>query len=410
MWLINPTIYLLTIVCLYLQKDILLSIIPKVPLSTNTVTVSQYKSKLPSDPKTIIQLYKVYNNKNNDTLKLASSLANFNFKTFGELDEMMTELENTTELSNGLLGRFWRMVTFVNFLWLISIVGLTITFLPAMLQIFGPLLIHLAQIIIELLKLLWIYHEELGYVFLSYLSIQSFHYHKDIGFHLCFTSLFGYCAMFMHTLQLHAPNDSSETSKLFMFCMMGLPTFLLTLMYESDFLGFMFVCLLYKYLGFSIMSRGLCWCIGFNDEQDMNQTLGASLILIPLYFLINENTPLLKHFQYGIYVFAVPVYFLSLLIKSSVYVSKKNDYVTYQLMMILSLLMSMCCGSFCNISSLYNVGATFMFFYLGEKVQELDIWKNNAVILIFLGFLVTYFVSLWLNTHPAFLMSVIKGK
>lgn len=413
MWIQFAILYIVTTYFLCFYKKLVTNLVPNIIYKGKLTTSSDYLPRLPKDQSTVIKTYDIWVKNEPDKLDQVSKLLNFNFTSNEQLYQLVTELRQATEEnSSGLAGKFWRMLNFVNFIWIISILGMTITFLPFLIKIAGPLFAILGKVLVELIKLLVTYYEEIGYSLLTFFLVQSFHFHKDIGFYIAFTTLCGYCGLFIHSLSVHEKNTviDKELANVFTYSMMFVPTVLLTLSYDSYFLGFLSVAIFYAMIGFSVVSRGLCWCIGFDNMDSLTNCIGASLVLIPLYFSLDGSVSYLKYFHYGTYCFGVIVYFLALLIMSSRFHSRNGDHVRAQLTMIFSLVVSMGYGSFYNISSLFNVGATFVCLYFGEKIGEMEIWKGSEIVLIFLGFVSCYYASLWLNTHPAFLMSVISGK
>lgn len=434
LWMINPFIFWATCVLLFFFKSDVLNVIPNVTFLQSFLTPSAHSVKLPGDPATIIALYQIYLDKGPDMLAKASKLLHYTFNSAQQLTELIEELKITTAeviQSRGVLGKFWGMMSFVNFLWLVSIIGIVITFYPAMSKIIGPIIEHLVEGLRIIARQLWKYREELSYPLLSLLLIQSFHCHVDIGFYFALLALFAYFLLFAHTLHVHAKQQPTEEGRLFITAMTFIPTCSLTILYESQLTGFLSVAIIYAYLGFSVISAGLSWFIGFKDKSSLHHSKEASLLIIPMYFLLtyqrvlntqnnNEiefNINFFKFFHYGVYAFAVVAYFLALLIQSSVLYyprvyakgSNETDYDLAQIVMTLSLNVGLFIGFYFNISSLSNVSMTFTFLYLSEKICEMDVWKEKKVVLVFLGFVATFCVSLWLNTHPAFVKAILQG-
>lgn len=409
MWYFFPILYLITITTLWYQPKLVTDVVPNLTMTTNKVSPSTTFAKLPRDPATIIKLYKISLDESPDKLNQASKLLEYTFKSDQELIDVIAELEKTTETSNnGLIGKFWRMVTLVNLIWLVSSVVIVVLFGPVLFQIFGPLIIHLAQLLYEIGVLLYKIREELGYSFLTLMLIQSYHLHKDIGLYIAFTSVIGFFAQWMYSLSIHTAKNGTELGKLVVFSTMLYPTMLLTLSYQSQLLGFMSVVLLYAYLGFSAIATGLTYYVGFKDKTSLNQCIGASLIMLPLYMMFVTTKTELKYFHYGFYVFGFVAYFLGLLIKSSAY-NSKEDYGLTQIITLVSLGASLYTSTLLNVGALYNVTLTFSFLCGLEKFVELDVWKNNGVVMIFFVACIFYCLSFWLNTHPTFLMDTIRG-
>jgi hypothetical protein len=409
MWYFFPILYLLVVTISWFDPGTITNLVPNLTMTTNKVAPSTSVAKLPTDPATVIKLHKVYLSNEPDKLSQASTLIGYEFTSLQEFDFVMTELEHTTEVSNdGLIGKFWRMMTLVNLMWLVSSVLIVVLFGPVLYQVFGPLIIHLALLLYEIGVLLYKVREELGYLTLTLMLSQSFHLYKDVGLYIAFTSVIGFYVQWMYSLSIHTESKGTELGKLLVFGVMIYPTVLLTVQYTSYLLGFMSVVLLYAYLGFSVVATGLTYYVGFKDENTMNQCIGASLVMLPLYLTFLNTGSVIKYFHYGFYVFGFVAYFLGLLIKSSRFVSKE-DYGLNQIIMIVSLGSSLYTSSLFNIGALYNVAVTFFFMYGLEKFVEFDVWKNNGVVLVFCVACIFYYVSFWLNTHPTFIMDTIRG-
>lgn len=411
MCITNPLIYIFTTIAVTLLKNKVLIYVPNLLIFESLQTVSNYKPKLPSSPAKILALYDTYQQNGPNMINMVSQLLNYNFTTKSEIDEVIAELKMSDDVSTGLISRFWRFVTFVNFVWLVSIIGMVITFFPAFSTLFGPILIILAEVIITILAQIYAYKYEIGYSILSLLLTQSLHTHKDIGFYLALASLVGYYGLFLSDVSANKNTGiSPDMVNVFIHGMMMIPTFLLTFAYESQLLGFVSVALGYSMLGFSTISSGLCWCIGFNNKNSLNNCAATSLILLPAYFALNKRSISgTKYFYYGVYIFGLVVYMIAMLISSSRFVADKQEFAVKQLMMIFSVGFAMITGSYYDITSLYNVGATFACLYFSDKIGESHIWSNNTVVLLFFTFASCFGASLWLNTHPDFLMSIIKG-
>jgi hypothetical protein len=82
------------------------------------------------------------------------------------------------------------------------------------------------------------------------------------------------------------------------------------------------------------------------------------------------------------------------------------------MMMIISLIMVAYAGAFTGNDSMYNVSITFGALYIADKIGEFTFRRGGFSVFIFLTCVAMYFASLWLNTHPDFLASVLiqQGK
>ena len=404
---LQPLIYICIVFLLSFYTTNVLKFVPNFTHSTGLITSTSYIPKIPNNPATVIKLYqleqKLGQQNDESILKLASNVAKFEFKNIEQFQQLMDELKSTPDEKLGVIGKFWKLMTLINVIWIVSIIGMTVTFFPAIVAIFGPLMNVLVDFVKRIIKSILPYSEQIGYVLLIFILSQSFYCPKDIGFFLALTSLVGYYSLFIYTCNKHGQNVTNESTKsLYSYGMILLPTAMLTIYYNSDLLGFLSIVFLYFSFGFSVISRGLCWCIGFRDRDPLTDCTCISLALIPLYLVMDKKVAYLKHFHYGIYVMSVIIYFLGLLILSS-----KYKYGKTQILMIISLILFAFIGSIMNITSMYNVTITFSFLYLGEKIGEMSFWKGFEIVLVFLGFLTCYFASMLLTAHPSFLTAII---
>jgi hypothetical protein len=61
---------------------------------------------------------------------------------------------------------------------------------------------------------------------------------------------------------------------------------------------------------------------------------------------------------------------------------------------------------------MYNTSLTFGVLYCMEKAAEIDrIWQDERrVVFLFSFFVLMYYVALFLNTHPEFVMRLFEAK
>jgi hypothetical protein len=192
-----------------------------------------------------------------------------------------------------------------------------------------------------------------------------------------------------------------------------------SLLYQSKLLGFFSVGVFFVYLGFTVAGNNLRWVIGYKNASLMERTATASLLLMSIFILVRlrvlvVNPYWFEPFTTGVLTFGMINYFLSMLIMSSKYyqplrVHISDDvYIENQIKMIISLIFALFIGSIYQFSSLYNIGLTFTYIYLIEKSFEIEL-KNSMIIVLFLNAVVVYYVSLYLHTHPEFIINMFDA-
>jgi len=189
----------------------------------------------------------------------------------------------------------------------------------------------------------------------------------------------------------------------------------LAVFYNSTMMGFFTVLPLYGLLGFFVSASTLCYVIGFNDKDSLERSVVTSAILVVAFTLIKMiriKSMFISPFVSAVNIMGCVTYFLGLLISSTAYHSATTtQYTKFQICMIGSLLIVTGVGSIWNIASLFNIGCTFAFFYVVDKIVEIpNLWKGGMVFVgIFASSIVLYFVSLFLHDHPGWVMSLFQA-
>jgi len=311
-------------------------------------------------------------------------------------------------------------LNFVNLLWICSIVGILITLYPCLSVILAPLATLFAELFMLLVNLVIALKpvlEPIGYLTSYIVIVQSLRYQETVGMFVALTGITGFVGMYFYTVVMHEidPNKNAELKQFLFFATIALANVPLALLFDSRLFGFVTVIAAHMAIGFSVACYGLCYCIGFKDKQAIQRSVVTSMITIPLFFIMrnmDEYSEYCGPFMQPVYVFSTVVYLLGLLIVSSpFYYSRSNTdgYFSAQLMMIVSLLAFTFCGSVYGVPSFFNVGTTFAVLYLMEKTLEIELFRDGGIVVIFLMFVGMYFASMFLYTHPGFLLSLFMA-
>ena len=188
----------------------------------------------------------------------------------------------------------------------------------------------------------------------------------------------------------------------------------LAIYHQSQLIGFLtMICFFYRF-GFFIYNSRYITVIGFDKESSLDICVLTSLSMLMIYTsLINSTVQqalgkgyLLNPFSYGIYVFGVIVFYLALLIKAGF----NEKYARNQVLMIGALFFGWITSLLIYQNAWFNVTTVFAVFYVTEKNTELGFIRKKFTIALFLGFFTPNIASLYLYSHPSFVLSIFQGK
>jgi len=319
----------------------------------------------------------------------------------------------------GLLTRLWGLVNFINLLWVVSIFGILLTLHPCLKVVAQPL-IDLGFVGFQrLCQLLYPYRYQIGYILALWPIWGGTHCQSDNGFYF---SLFGYVALAglcIHQFGSGPFMDHWELrryDRIYVFAYMTAIGFPLAIKHQSLFLGYLGVTSAYWALGFSAMCfGGLCFVIGFDNEDSMYRLLILNLLLEPWVLLLEIFPPSAEYqwlfypFSHALMVYGHIVYFLTLLIMSSIDTRDRcGPYWFIQAIMVLSLGITTAMGLTLALPALINISLTFMILYVMIKVTERTYSEDWFIVVVFFGFILLGIASMYLSTHPDFLQSLIN--
>eukprot|EP00746_Dinoflagellata_sp_MGD_P058082 gnl/MRDRNA2_/MRDRNA2_24923_c0_seq1.p2 gnl/MRDRNA2_/MRDRNA2_24923_c0~~gnl/MRDRNA2_/MRDRNA2_24923_c0_seq1.p2 ORF type:complete len:141 (+),score=17.62 gnl/MRDRNA2_/MRDRNA2_24923_c0_seq1:3-425(+) len=124
----------------------------------------------------------------------------------------------------------------------------------------------------------------------------------------------------------------------------------------------------------------------------------------------SRDDPLVAPFFLGVMVMGSIVNLLALLIMSSSFYKGKrgNHYCIANVAMIGTLTTFALLGSVFVAPALTNTALTFLGLWLMEKQFELPWHGIGYIVPMFLSFVALFFASLWLSTHPGFLVAMVS--
>jgi hypothetical protein len=413
LWILQPILFVCGVCLLFTNPDFVLSKVPNVLINYDT-QLTDLIPEFSNNRSVNWRLGQLSLNPTEDALKEASLLANWDisnasdFVKYGELLELSANKES-------YLNKILNFVTFVNTMWVISIVIITVTigpFLYILAQPIAKVLYECVKVLFDLIVMLKPLYEPLAYVLLYLLVVQGGHYPKSYGQYVSLLGALGFVPLYAYSNITHSAKTGLglyPDTKFVIYNLFLMAVFVpLALFFQSSLYGFLSVGSFYGALGFSAISTGLCYVVGFDGKDSIHRCLSASMLLVPFYFY-NRDNALLQPFLTPVYVMGVTVYLLGLLIVSSgIYAHKKESYFSSQIMMIASLCASMYVGSVYSVPSMYNTGVVFAVLYLMDKFAEAPMWRGSEIIPIFFTGVAMYFEALYLHTHPEMIVGLFK--
>jgi len=184
--------------------------------------------------------------------------------------------------------------------------------------------------------------------------------------------------------------------------------------FDSIMLGYFSVIAFYGIIGFSVACYGLCYVIGFSNDDAMGRVVSTSTILLIVFAglkITGIHKALVNPFSSAVMTMGTLTLFLALLIISSkFYRSRDDDYYKNNLLFVLALVIATFVGFVFNIEPIRNTAITFEVLYAMEKTTESVRWNEGTIMVFLLGFSVAlYFTSYFLSSHPEFIISMFSG-
>ena len=340
-------------------------------------------------------------------------------------DEEILEMENNLNIfvENKSWAKMFGFLSFINIIWAISIIGLTIS----LLFIFKDIIYILGLIIFQFLYPLrniakFLLHPIL-YIISFLFIVQGKRYKKEdyIGLFFCLTGISISLVAFFYGVWLSLPfkeKRNNDEAKLYDFLSKKYLTILiiLTYIYESHMLGFFSVMIFFAILGFSVLPLGLCWLIGWSSRNQMEKSIAVSFLLVQLNIFFKYYKKIYfytRYFSLGLSIWGPICFFLGVLIKSSGYSwYYRNEYYKNNLLFIISIFEILFFGSILNLTSMVNTSLVFLVLYFVEKIGEFNFMFIKGFMgfwtFMFFIFGLLWWMSYFIKTHPKFIMEMFK--
>eukprot|EP01063_Lacrimia_lanifica_P024538 TRINITY_DN32416_c0_g1_i1.p1 TRINITY_DN32416_c0_g1~~TRINITY_DN32416_c0_g1_i1.p1 ORF type:complete len:641 (+),score=148.11 TRINITY_DN32416_c0_g1_i1:63-1985(+) len=346
----------------------------------------------------------------------------------------------------GVVSRVRGMFSLINLVWLGSIGGITLSCGPAIWSILRPLHQHLRRLVQTIvLRVInptvsfchrWGLIEAANYAACFVLTADGYRLspeHRDAGTFISLSGLAlaaGPC--FAYSSALHAvdilrrlPHRTSAQLEGLFVAALAAP---LALARESTLLGYITAFGLYGAAGFSVVSRGLCWLVGFHDKKALhvsNVIAAASLVAFSSVDVLTAQDSAVRRvltpFRSAGFVMSGIVHYLAMLIMTSELYLKETSwsywynpkpysrrYWKMQARMVASLAAGLTVGHLKHLPGLANTCTTFAVLYLTEKWIELHRrFRYNTWVLVLLLSLGTYKASLFFHSNPQFIAAML---
>jgi hypothetical protein len=346
-------------------------------------------------------------------------------KAFSEAPTVLREIE----LSKGLITRLLGFFSFVNIIWMVAILGITISVGPTIYIALKPLRKYMMGTFKRLffsviLPVIRVCHEwgvfeasawcvTIGFM-LDALRIQS----PEVSFLISLTGIGLAIPCTVYSTVIHAGSIIKELSTQARDRLVTLDIFLaltpVAIYYQSSLCGFFVVAAIYHQIGFSFVCLGLTYVIGFHSRQALIRVAVSSSILLACYSafkLFCDDPTFLIPFKLPVGIMGSLTLYLALLIFTSVhyYGSKESNYIVRQIPMIVALLLGLFAGNVVVPNSgLGNTATVFLILYGIEKGTDAHyISGASPWFLMFFISVSGYFAALWFHTHPDVIASIL---
>ena len=325
---------------------------------------------------------------------------------------------------------------FVNLLWLLSIIGISISIGPSIWVITEPIRgsLHLV--------LIWFWNhviipchnhsilEMLFYFICADFIFESYKFKKESGFYIAFTGIALAIPAYGYTIGLHSPfrvsifllGNSEYVLNCFWVCSFLLPV---ALHYKSSLLAWINTVIFYHCMGFTFVCRGLCYIIGFESQFELERTIISSLILIIIFVtlkLTKISNLFIETFQKPMITFGSIMLFFSLLIFSSQFNNYQyhrfgsdlaylmHAFIIRQIIFIVALISGLVIGNIWNIKGLTNTAIVFLVLFLMEKYNEAHLldFNGNLWILLLINSVFLYRSALFLHRNSDFVVAMFS--
>jgi hypothetical protein len=309
---------------------------------------------------------------------------------------------------DGPLARLHGVFTFVNLVWLLGILGVTVAVGP-----FVGYYLYKAGLAGAILALAQFYVNTglvvaVGYAACVLFCATGVHMHTDWGVFVTLTGLALSIPVGAYARWMYA----TKTTHVQAFLWVAASWAPLAVAHESTLIAFGATAALFSALGFGVQASGLCYEIGFGNAETMQNAATAAVGMLALFTVLRiAKLHQIDAFSLPVQVFGTLVFFISELIVSSQFYRSEASYVSRQVIMSAALVIATATGALLNLQGMFNTGCVFAALYLIEKYVEIHVHLSDHWFTLVLA--VSAWLcggAWWLHAHPEFVVSaVFKG-
>jgi len=364
---------------------------------------------------------------------------NGTFKNIKDVARIATSLEEEEDmLALSIRRKVMSLISVVNIIWLLAIIGMSISILPSIHYIVKPLRKILERIARYFLERFiqpfirqmhdWGVIELLVWTACSWLILDSHRFYGDVaGRYLAITAFCGSILAAVYTTSMHfldlAKNcycltSSSNVKKQSIeniIWFLAAAWLAGALHFKSEFLAFAAIAAVYYKLGFGGYAGRMCYAFGFDDKNALYRNLVASFTILNTIvalrlFKFKDIYSLLSPIQTPASIFGSFVSNIGLLIISSLYYKYRDPMSYYALrnvLMVVNLFYSYYVGMLFEIDGLTSTSRVFFVLYLWTKFSEVHFENHwSPWLLILFSSITLWRGSLYLHTNPSLIVDI----
>jgi hypothetical protein len=432
-WLLYPIVFTIMIWYTIYNKD---EVLPKLPkLLVSKEDDRSYRRVLKAYPDTLLKTWDISrmeyelsilekeNPLNNivveQVLNNAAKILDIPSITAEEMHQIHSVLvEESDKMSLG--QRIRGFFTFINLVWLIGIIGISISIGPCIYVVLKPFAIG----IFNVGKFIWNYivvplhnfgvWELVGYILTYLITVDGLRFNFESGYFISLTGIALTIPLYAYTYLLHSALEPTKSVMIFnilYICSFIIP---ISIYYNSSFLAWIIVLAIFNCLGFSVACSGLCYFIGFDSKESLERCSVSSIVLQIIFIsfrLIRLENDIIILYQTPFVTFGSITLFLAFLIMSSRYYHReKSRYIIANVRMIILLITSFILGSVFGFSGLWNTACVFLVMFTMEKYVEFHleaVW--NGWVLVFSLSVAFYYIALFLHRNPNYIVKMFES-
>ena len=150
---------------------------------------------------------------------------------------------------------------------------------------------------------------------------------KEWGFFISLTGAGFIFALYFYSILKYGEYAINDNEYIILGTLITLTLFSLSIIFNSQIFSFLATIVFYYFLGFYTGCFGLCYVIGFLNDNDMYRVVYTSFFLMTFYIglkVLNINNTIFELYRCPIQILGALTYFLGLLIIASNYYYEKN--------------------------------------------------------------------------------------